>query len=283
MDIELYRTFLAIADSRSFTIAARHVGRTQSAVSQQVRRLEEALGHPLFDRGPGTVNLTEYGKTLISYARAITDNHARAVASFRREAFRGVVVIGVADAYVNRILKDVTRECARLYPEATLNVVIDDSLGLSRRVLDGSLDLAFVTEGNAPTRGPVVFRDRVVVVGPAAVDLSKADPLPLAVWDERNEDEAPLVAWLSERGRRWRTAFVCRSVHAQHEAILTGLCVGVLVEGSMAPGERAYLEADGLPVIKPLNIRLERTWAKRTPVIERLQQHYLQHFAGEVR
>jgi len=159
-------------------------------------------------------------------------------------------------------------------------VVIDDSLGLSRRIADGSVDLTFVTEGNAYARGPVAFRDRVVVVGPAAVDLGRADPLPRAVWDERNEDEAPLIAWLEARGRGWRNASVGRSVHAQHEAILTGLCVGVLVEGSMVAGERAYVEADGFPVIEPLNIRLERTWAKRSRVLDRLEQHLLAHFAG---
>lgn len=98
MDIDLYRTFLAIADSRSFTAAARQVGRTQSAMSQQVRRLEDSLGHPLFERGPGMVNLTEYGKTLISYARTITETHQAAVSVFRREEFRGVAVMGVADA-----------------------------------------------------------------------------------------------------------------------------------------------------------------------------------------
>lgn len=279
MDINLYRTFLAVSDTRSFTVAAREVGRTQSAVSQQIKRLETSLGQLLFERGATAVNLTEYGKSLLRPARTIVATHAEAVAAFKRTSFGGIVVVGVADAYVNRILKDVVREFSALYPEGTISIVIDDSLGLSRRIADGTVDLAFVTEGNCPTRGPVVFRDRLVVVGPAYVNLSQADPLPVAVWDERNEDEVPLAAALDAMKRQYRAVYVCRSVHAQHIAVTSGLCVAVLVEGSMVEGERAYLEEDGFPVMRNLNVRLERSRAKRSRVIDSLAEHYLHFFA----
>jgi DNA-binding transcriptional LysR family regulator len=281
MDIELYRTFLAIADTGCFTTAAHQVGRTQSAVSQQIRRLEDSLGQTLFERTPGSVALTEYGKSLLRPARQILSVHDEALAMFRRTGFEGIVVVGVADAYVNRILRDVAREFARLYPQATINVVIDDSLGLSRRIADGTIDIAFVTEGNCPTRGPVAFHDRLVVVGPTEPDLSQLDPLPVAVWDERNQDELPLMAELRRRGRRYRPLYVCRSVHAQHMAVTAGLCVAVLVEGSMVSGEKAYLEAEGFPVLKDLSIRLERSYAKRSPAIDRLIEHYLAFFSED--
>ncbi|MCU9850105.1 LysR family transcriptional regulator [Defluviimonas sp. WL0024] len=281
MDLELYRTFLAIADSGGFTSAAEIVGRTQSAVSQQVKRLEDAFGQPLVDRTATPVSLTEYGKSLLRPAREIVDMHDEAMAMFRRTTFEGVVVVGVADAYVNRILKDVLTEFRSLLPQGTISIVIDGSLDLSRRIANGSVDLAFVTEGNCPTRGPVAFTDRLVVVGPSAINLSKVDPLPVAVWDERNQDELPLVAALEAMGRHYRPVCMCRSVHAQHQAVTANLCVAVLVEGSMVEGERAYLEEDGFPVMKHLNIRLERSYAKRSPVIDRLGKHYLDFFARQ--
>lgn len=281
MDIELYRTFLAISDSGSFTTAAKIVGRTQSAVSQQVKRIEDTLGQPLIDRTATPVTLTEYGKSLLRPAREIVDMHDEAMAMFRRTSFEGIVVVGVADAYVNRILKDVLTEFTKLLPQGTISIVIDDSLALSRRIASGSVDLAFVTEGNCPTRGPVAFSDRLVVVGPAEVNLSKVDPLPVAVWDERNQDELPLVAALDAMNRRYRPVCVCRSVHAQHQAVTANLCVAVLVEGSMVEGERAYLEEDGFQVMKELNIRLERSYAKRSHVIERLEKHYLEFFSKQ--
>lgn len=280
MDIELYRTFLAIADSKSFTAAARQVGRTQSAVSQQMKRFEEALGQPLFDRLAQPVSLTEYGKSLLRPARTIVAAHTDALASFKRTSFDGIIVVGVADAYVNRILQDVARVFTRLYPDGAISIVIDDSLGLSRRVAEGSVDLAFVTEGNCPTRGPVAFRDRLVVVGPTAVDLSQIDPLPVAVWDERNQDETPLAQILRAMHRRYRPVYACRSVHAQHQMVTAGLCVAVLVQGSMVEGERAYIEEGEFPVLKELNIRLERSYAKRTRAVDLLEKEYIEFFSA---
>ncbi len=101
------------------------------------------------------------------------------------------------------------------------------------------------------------------------------NPLPVAVWDERNQHEDPLIKVLDRMGRRLRPVFVCRCVHAQHVAVSAGLAVAVLVEGSMVEGERAYLEEDGFPVLKELNIRLERTHAKRSQIVERLERHFL--------
>jgi DNA-binding transcriptional LysR family regulator len=280
MDIELYRTFLAICDSKSFTLAAQQVNRTQSAVSQQVKRLEEMLGHPLFERSATHVDVTQFGKALIAHARTIVETQADVVQTFRRVNFAGTFVVGVADAYVNRVLREVLVEFSKILPDAAINIVIDDSLGLSRRVADGSVDFAFITEGNAPTRGPVVFTDRVVVVGPETGELWKADPLPLVVWDVRNEDEAPLIKHLNAQGRGYRNAVVCRSVSAQHMAITSRLGVGVLVEGSMVAGERAYLEKEGFPVLKEVKVHLDRSYAKRSRTVQRLHDHYLDYFTS---
>jgi len=281
MDIELYRTLLAICDTGSFTSAARRMGRTQSAVSQQLRKLEATLGQPLFERQVGSVDVTEYGKSLLESARCIIDPHSEVLASFKRTAFEGTIVIGIADAYVNRVLKTVATEVTRLYPQATLTIVMDDSLSLSRRVADDSVDLAFVTEGNCPTRGPVAFLDRLVLVGPVTGDLHKLDPLPVVVWDHHNQHELPLIAALEAMNRRYRIVFVCRSVNAQHAAVTAGLGVAVLVEGSMSQGERAYFEQDGFPVMKQPTIRLEHSRAKQSKVISRFEQHFLAHFASE--
>ena len=279
MDTELYRTFLAIGDTGSFTAAAREVGRTQSAVSQQVKRLEHVLGHALFDRAGGKVELTEQGKALVDFARTITGTQAQAMAAFKSGSFEGIVVVGIPDAYLKRALTEVIGEFMRLYPRATINVVIDESATLARRVADGTVDLAFVTEGGWPTRGPLVFRDRLLVIGPSHVDLSKADPLPLSVWDERNYDEGLLIAALERMNRRHRVVHVCRNVQAQHAVIAAGHCVAILAESSMIAGERAYLEADGFPVMRELPVRLERSHVKKSQVIDRLEAHFLQHFA----
>jgi DNA-binding transcriptional LysR family regulator len=283
MDIELYKTFLAIYDTGSFTAAARQVSRTQSAVSQQVKRLEDTLGQPLFERASGSVELTEYGKSLLGFARRIADTHSEALASFKRGTFQGHIVVGIPDGYLKRVLQDVVVQFAALYPEATLNVVIDDSPTLARKIADGSLDLTFVTEGDWPANGPVVFRDRLVIVGPAKDGLHKADPLPLAVWDERAFDHQLMIETLNAMGRRHRVACICRSVHGKHAAITAGLCASVMVESSIIEGERAYLPQDGFPILREVNVRLVRSHLKKSRAVARLEQHFLEHFSDDSR
>jgi molybdate transport repressor ModE-like protein len=275
MDIDLYRTFLAISETGSFTVAARHVGRTQSAVSQQIRRLEDTFGHPLFDRSGGEIALTEFGKSLLDYARSIVDTHAQALAHFNRATFDGLIVIGIPDAYLKRLMQRVIREFKALLPQATLNIVIDDSATLARRIADGSIDLSFVTEGSWPTHGPIAFRDRLVVIGPAEGDVHKADPLPIAVWDERNFDEGLLTDRLDKMGRGYRVANICRSVYGQHQAILAGHCVAALAESCLEEGERIYTAAEGFAPLKELVVRLERSRLKKSKVLDQLEAHLL--------
>lgn len=280
MDIDLYRSFVAINDTGSFTAAARHIGRTQSAVSQQIKRLEDALGRPLFDRGVGSVELTEYGKSLLGFARNIVDMHCEAMAAFSRGTFQGLIVLGIPDGYLQRVLADVLIEFNALYPEATVNVVIDDSPTLARRVAEGSVDLTLLTEGSWPVRGPVVFHDRLVIAGPAKGDLHLADPRPLVAWDERAFDHRLMLSTLEAMNRRYRIACICRSVHGKHAAIISGLCASVMVESSLIEGERAYLPADGFPVLRDVAIRLERSHVKKSQAVDRLERHLIDYFAS---
>jgi DNA-binding transcriptional LysR family regulator len=279
MDIDLYKSFLAIYDTGSFTRAAREVGRTQSAISQQIRRLEETLGRPLFTRAAGNVELTEYGKSLLGFARDIVETHTEALAAFSRGSFQGLVVLGIPDGYVKRVMREMLLEFTALYPEATVNVVIDDSPGLARRIADGSVDLTFLTEGNWPMRGEIVFNDRLVIAGPATGDLHKADPLPLAAWDERAFDHRLMIEALEGMNRRYHIACICRSVYGKHVAMTAGLCASVMVESSLIEGERAYLPEDGFPVLSNVAVRLERSHLKKSQVIDRLERHLLEHFS----
>jgi molybdate transport repressor ModE-like protein len=284
MDIELYRTFLAIGDTGSFTAAARQMALTQSAVSQQVKRLEQALGQPLFERAGGPVELTEYGKSLLPFARNIVDSQSEAFAAFKRGSYQGLIVIGIPDGYMKRVARAVFEQSMALYPEATVNIIIDDSPTLARRIADGTLDLTFLTEGVfSSLRGPPVFRDRLVVAGPAEGDLHRADPLPLAVWDERAFDHKLMLDALDRLERRYRIACICRSVHGKHAAITAGLCASVMVESSLVEGERAYGEPDGFPVLADVTVRLERSPVKKSPAIDRLHQHLVAHFRGRER
>jgi DNA-binding transcriptional LysR family regulator len=116
LDTDLLRTFVAIADSGSFTRAGELVHRTQSAVSMQVKRLEEALGKPVFQRQGRTVALTAEGEALLGYARRILKLHEEAVATLTRPDLVGTVRIGIPDDYVMRFLPGILTRFAQAYP-----------------------------------------------------------------------------------------------------------------------------------------------------------------------
>jgi len=174
-------------------------------------------------------------------------------------------------------MKGVLTEFTELYPEATINIVIEDTLGLARRISDGSVDLAFLTEGYLPFSGEVAFEDRIVIAGPADGDLHKAEILPIAAWDERAFDHRLMVQVLDEMKRRYRIACICRSVQGKHLAITSGLCASAMVESSLIEGERAYLPEDGYPILQDVAVHLVQSNLKKSAIIDQFRQHLLQH------
>lgn len=287
MDIDLLRTFVAICDTGSFTAAARQVGRTQSAVSLQVRRLEVSLGRPLFVRGAANVEPTEHGTVLLGHARAILAEVGAALTAFGRGAADGLVVLGLPEDYAPRVLPEVLKGFAELYPDATLDVVLDESRALVKRLAEGSVDLAFVTAGEGPVRGgPVAFSDRLVWVAPADIDLHRRDPLPVAIWDESDSYFLALMEALQAMERRYRVVVVSRSITGLRSAVTSGLAVTVIAASSMVPGMRELTAADGFPELRGLSVLLERAHLRKSPMVDRLAAHLIERLrarAADVR
>jgi DNA-binding transcriptional LysR family regulator len=282
MDIDLLRTFVAICDSGSFTAAARRVGRTQSAVSLQIRRLEASLGRPLFIRGTGRLELTEHGELLLGHARPILHGVGRALADFDRGSLGGVLVFGLPDDYAPRVLDRVLRIFAAGFPEAQIDIVIDESRTLVTRLADGSVDLAFVTDSEGPIRGgPIAFRDRLVFVAPAEGELHRETPLPVAVWDGGDTYATALFAALAGMGRSHRIAVACRSMTGLRAAVRSGVAVSVMVGSSVEAGMRLLGPAEGFPALAEVAIRLERAHRRRSALVERFEAALVADFVGE--
>ena len=277
MNSDLLRTFVAITESGSFTAAGRRVGRTQSAVSLQMRRLEAALGRPLFVRGTTSPTLTEHGVLLLGHARRILRGVDDAKAAFDRGIVTGVIVLGMPEDYAPRILAPVLQTFTDLFPAATLDLVIDESRQLTRRLAEGSIDLAFVTEGEGPVSGgPVAFRDQIVWIAPADRDLHHLDPLPLAIWDESDGYARRMLAALDEMGRRHRTVVASRSIAGLRGAVTSGLAVTAMMSMSLGPGMRELGEADGFPALAELSVRIERAHVRQSATIDLLVTRLLE-------
>src|SRR5690606_27462143 len=149
LDLDQLQTFVAIADTGSFTRAAEEVHRTQSAVSMQMRRLEERIGKPLFEKDGRTNRLTEDGERLLAYARRLLYLHRESLAAYKDRRLEGTIRIGTPDDYADRFLPEIMARFARSNPRMEMTVVCEPTQGLVEHIKRGNLDLALVTHNDA--------------------------------------------------------------------------------------------------------------------------------------
>src|SRR5438105_10413997 len=145
LDVDQLRTFIAIVETGSFTRAAEAVHKTQSAVSMQMKRLEERLARPIFTRDGRASKLTDDGERLLDFARRIVKLNVEAVTAFSDAELSGRVRLGVPDDYADRYLPEIMARFSRAYPGAELTVICEPTVDLVERVAGNELDLAIVT------------------------------------------------------------------------------------------------------------------------------------------
>jgi len=271
LDTELIRSFVAICDTGSFTAAGSIVGRTQSAISMQVKRLEETLGCQLFRRNPHRLSLTVKGELFLTHAQRILRAHQDAMTAFDRNAVTGVVTLGIPQDYAYRLLPRILAEFAELYPAATVDVLFDQSKDLIPRVQEGKLDLAFVTGGEGAGTGEVVHREPCVWVTGAHSTAHEHTPLPLVVAQEGCTYRRWAVEALIKRKREFRIGVISASVTGMQAAVRAGLAVSVLAQSSVIDGMRVLTRKEGFPPLPMLEVQLQRARSKDSPLLDRLQ------------
>src|SRR3954471_13993403 len=151
LDPELLRAFVLIAEGASFTQAADQLGRTQSAISMQIRRLEEILGKTVLMRGKGgAITLTTHGRYLLTQARRILALNDEVITTFRAPTISGTVRLGTPDDYALSHIPGVLRRFAETHPAVQVDVVCSSSSHLVEKLKSGELDLTLVSDGSQP-------------------------------------------------------------------------------------------------------------------------------------
>jgi DNA-binding transcriptional LysR family regulator len=279
IDPDLLRVFVLIAEGRSFTEAAGMIGRTQSAVSMQVRRLEETLGRKVLNRGKGgTVELTPHGELLLARARQILNLNDEVVASFRAPALAGTVRLGTPDDYAFGYLPPILKRFADTHPAVQVDVMCAPSKELIERLTEGELDITLSSDGHQPRHWPTVelWRGPLVWVTSSRHAPHRLDPLPLAlarvdVPTSRNCDWASAATRaLDGAGRRWRLAYSSESQVGTHAPVLAGLAVTVSTLSWLPDGLRSLRADEGLPPLPEFGIVLLKARRPRQPVTDAL-------------
>jgi DNA-binding transcriptional LysR family regulator len=277
MDSEIFRSFVTIAETGSFTETARRIGRTQSAVTQQIRKLEDALRRPLFRRGSGLVTLTEHGQRLMPHARAIVSAQDAALAAFDLSELTGTVSLGLPETYAQYLIPRILPGFRALYPNVTIDLSFTNSLQLLRHLEGGALDLSFVTDVEAPDAvGPVVLRDEVVWVAPKAAAPELETPLPIVVWREGTAYRRVTIERLRAQGRDVRIAVSTESIGGMIVAVSAGLGIAALTRSVTPSSLRTLTREAGMPDMPILKVRLVRAKERKNRLVDRLHDHILE-------
>lgn len=281
LDPELLRTFALIADGRSFTQAATLVGRTQSAISMQIKRLEDILGQPVLSRGKGgSIELTPHGRYLLARARQILALNDDVLATFRAPQIAGTVRLGSPDDYALSYLPPILKRFAESHPAVQVDVLCASSADLVERLKAGDLDLTLVSEGNEPRNWPMVplWRGPLTWITATRHAPHRQDPLPLALAHETCSWRAAALAALEQAGRRYRVAYVSGTQAGTLAPVLAGLAVTVCAMSALPDGLRPLRPDEGLPRLPEFGILMLKGRNAHQPVTDALATHIEDNF-----
>ncbi|WP_372489337.1 LysR substrate-binding domain-containing protein [Pseudomonas caspiana] len=276
IDTELLRTFVAIADHGGFTRAGEVVNRTQSAVSMQMKRLEEDLiQRPLFQKDGRTVSLTIEGQVLLGYARRILKLHGEVFNTLREPHMVGVVKIGSPDDYVMRFLPGILQRFAQAYPLVQIEVHCEPSRQL---LLRQDLDLSIVTREPGTEIGQILRQERFVWMVAQGFYPHEQNPIPLAMFNTDCFCRTWACNALDAMQRDYRIAYTSASLAAISAVVTAGLAVTAQLESLLTPDLRIIGEAEQMPQLPLASIVLLRNPKNPSPITECLAEHIAEGF-----
>lgn len=256
-DLDLLKSFVSVVDAGGFTRAGERVHRTQSTVSQQIRKLEAAVGRPLLTRqrlGKG-IAPTEEGEILLTYARRLLSIAAEAQDVLFRPELVSVARLGVPEDFAGRRLTDLLAGFARQHPQIRLDMVSGLSADLQTSLENGEIDLAVVKREPGEGRSLAHWPEQLAWVAGKDAEL-RQDPVPLAVFPQRCLYRARAIHALERAGRRWRIAYASQGLIGIQAAVSSGLGISILSMDAILPDHRILGPAEGFLDPAPTEVAL---------------------------
>lgn len=258
LDSDLLRTFVAVADTGNFTKAAEQAGRTQSAVSMQMKKLESLVGDSLFERGSRGVALTRRGGELIGNARRIVSLLEETAASMAAAPLDGPVRIGIPEEYGHAILSRALGAFAKRHPQVEVTVRYAHSGAQMASLATGELDLAVVFEWQDLSGGEVLMRDPTVWVTSELHHMHEERPVPIALYNRAGWCKDFAIKSLEQRGLAYRVAYTSDTNGGLKLAVTSGLAIAPISRSNIPAGCRELTAADGFGDIDASNVVLRR-------------------------
>lgn len=282
LDSDLLRTFLAVADTGNLTRAADTVRRTQSAVSMQIKKLEDLLGFALFERHSRGVVLTAEGRRLVDNARRIVALLDDTAAALRQPALQGSVRIGISEEYINSTLPKALGAFAAIHPNVEVTVQQGHSMSNLTSLDAGEIDIAVVFEPGGRTRNEVLMVDPTVWSTSDQHATHERRPLPIATYTHYEGGWCDDLAMrsLKKRGIESRVAYVSRTSSGLIAAVVSGLAIAPMSRSAIPAGCRELTEEDGFGIIDMSNVVLRTKPDNRSPTIDAMADAIRRAFRG---
>jgi DNA-binding transcriptional LysR family regulator len=257
LDLDLLRSFVSVVDAGGFTRAGERVHRTQSTVSQQIKRLEEEIGQPLLNRNGKDVTPTEAGERLLSYARRLLALAEEARDVVTQPDNEGVVQLGIPEDFAAYRLATLLATFSRAHPKLRLDVRADQSILLKRDLDRGDLDLALFKRDAGEKSGIAVWPEKVHWVTSKAHPVdAKTDSVPLIGFPAGCLYRSRAIHALESAGRRWHMAYTSSSLAGIQAAVAAGMGLSIMSEMAIQADHRMLTAKDGFKPIDKTEVAL---------------------------
>ena len=276
LDLDQLQSFCAIADCGSFTEAARRVNKTQSAVSMQIKRLEERLGQSLLAREGRSVTLTVHGEALYARARKMLRTNAEIMDHFSDGVLAGSIRFGVPDDYAVRLLPVILSSFQRTHPKIAVDVACMASEELLNGMRVGRYDLIVFTQGTEQNYGELFRTEKMHWVTSHGGRALASEPLAIACGPQCCIWRKDAMEALERTGKDYRIAYTSSNATAISSAVLSDLAIGFLPESALQPGMRVINDDVGLPRLGDAQIALMRASHAYGGIYDALASHIVQ-------
>src|SRR5262245_10905261 len=256
LDIGLVRAFLAVIELGGVTAAANALGVSQAAASQQIKRLEEALGCRLFERAGRRLVLAPAGERLEAQARRLLALNDEVWSAMRTPSFEGEVRLGVPYDIIASFVPPILRRFAKSQPRVRVSLVCEDSTVIRAALREGGVDLALTTETECGRHGETLRTDRLVWVGVPGGDAHLKDPLPVSLGAPTCVFRPVAIEALGKARRDWRAVCEVSRLEPVHAAIEAGLAVAPLLRSSVPERFEILGREARLPALPEFRINL---------------------------
>lgn len=272
LDLTALRAFMVTADTGGVTRAASLLNLTQSAVSMQIKRLEEALARPFFFRTARRLTLTPEGEQLLGYARQMLSLNDEVVARLNDAALVGELRLGVPHDIVFPAIPQILRQMAQCYPRLRINLTSSFTVLMKEAMARGELDVVLTTEAEPGPGGEALARHDLVWVGAAGGSAWQTRPLRLG-FEETCKFRPLAVAALDQAGIPWEMGFSGRSVEAVQAMIAADLALTVRMADRFAAGSAQVPPQANLPALGAMRICIYDAGVQKGTAVEDLKQH----------